>query len=294
MIIYYDNGNIPLLRKYFMESGSSFLPLYRNLFTQSLDTLTGRRFRPKRLIYSRCPEIPEKEPLIVFDTKTSPEYFQWLCRNYPEHRVILWFWNPVENPAELDYLPKKVEVWSYSLNDCRQYGLNYNTPFYFDSVVSGDREQKASDQRIRPWVFFAGREKGRKAALDNISEQLKSAGAEVEIYLMPNHGRRGLIPYARILDGVKRSDILLDYYVNPDSGPSLRTMESLFFGKKLITNNRMIREYDFYRSENIYILGEENRSLKEFFDGKCYSVEQETIDRYLFTNWLGRFEHSDD
>ena len=36
------------------------------------------------------------------------------------------------------------------------------------------------------------------------------------------------------------------------NGLTLRSLESIFFGKKLITDNRDIVNYDFYKKENIY------------------------------------------
>ena len=89
---------------------------------------------------------------------------------------------------------------------------------------------------------------------------------------------------------MKGADILLDYYNDPDAGLSLRPMEALFFGKKLITNNRTILDMDFYRPDNVYVLDQDPRSFEEFFACEYKPVPAGVRDRYLLSNWLKRFD----
>ena len=71
-------------------------------------------------------------------------------------------------------------------------------------------------------------------------------------------------------------------------------MEALFFEKKLITNNKDIKNYDFYNPSNIFILGENNiEDIKEFINKPYEKVEQKIIDYYDFEQWLSRFEVQD-
>ena len=71
-------------------------------------------------------------------------------------------------------------------------------------------------------------------------------------------------------------------------------MEALFLEKKLITNNKDIKNYDFYNPSNIFILGENNiEDIKEFINKPYEKVEQKIIDYYDFEQWLSRFEVQD-
>ncbi len=91
---------------------------------------------------------------------------------------------------------------------------------------------------------------------------------------------------------MKEADILLDYYIYPAAGLSLRAMEALFFGKKLISNNLEILESDFYNPANIYVLDHDARSLREFVDCPLEPVDPAIRDRYLLSNWLKRFDET--
>ena len=79
--------------------------------------------------------------------------------------------------------------------------------------------------------------------------------------------------------------------VNPNqSGLTLRVMESLFFKKKLITNNLFISEYDFYNSQNIFILGKDREEdLHDFINSNYIDVDDSIVTSYDYHNWVKRF-----
>ena len=61
--------------------------------------------------------------------------------------------------------------------------------------------------------------------------------------------------------------------------------------KKLITNNKDIINYDFYNSNNIFVLGEDNLdNIKEFIEKEYVEIDEKIINYYDFYEWLKRFE----
>lgn len=293
MIVYHDNGDKPLLRRYFIESGGSFTPLYRN-YPMRLIYRKLRTHVPKRMVFN-VPKLTENDDkIIVFDTLVTPQYLYWLCEHYTNQRIILWYWNPVSTKSRFDLFPRRVEIWSYSPADCKKYGFRYNTPFYFDCIAN------SADQSIRkstdsPLVFFLGREKGRRQKLAEIKSCLEGNGAKTRFHMMVDGTRQArsaeeIMPYGEVLKEMNDCDIILDYNLNPEDGLSLRPMEAVYLGKKLITNNQTIVNYDFYREENIYILNKDNRSLREFFSTAYVEVESAVKEYYLLSKWLERFD----
>ena len=74
-------------------------------------------------------------------------------------------------------------------------------------------------------------------------------------------------------------------------GITLRPLEAFFLKKKLITNMKNIVKYDFYNSNNIFILGVDDfNKISEFinspFDDKDYN---RIVEKYCFRGWLKRF-----
>ncbi len=65
---------------------------------------------------------------------------------------------------------------------------------------------------------------------------------------------------------LKDSRVVLDCPMMKQIGLTMRTIEALHAKKKIITTNKDIVNYDFYSSDNIYVVGEETKSIPiEFF-----------------------------
>ena len=296
MIFYFDLRKTPMFRPYFEASGIHHQSHYRNKLMLALHRTKLRHVLPNRVLFqgARVPSGDDK--IIVFDSMANPGHVRRLRLQNPGKRVILWFWNPVPGPDLLKEFGDDVEIWTYSPRDSRRYGLRLNTQFYFDCLAeeaaSSFREPKAE----KPKVFFIGREKGRGLAIREIAGRLEDAGAETNVQLLETPKgkhlialREDLLPYSEVIRQIRDADILLDYYLDPEGGMSLRPMEALFWGKKLITNQSSIREQDFYDPNNIYVLGEE-RPLEEFFRAPYRKPDPAVRDRYLISSWLKRFD----
>ncbi len=252
---------------------------------------------PRAVLYKKLKLQSEDQKIIVFDSGASPEYLNRLCRKYPGRRIILFFWNPVTH-YRFEALNPKVEIWTYSEKDSREYKLKLNTQFYFDVLADEAEKCPPPAGGTRPKVLFVGREKGRALALRELQDRLNAAGAEVEQHLVyrpshfrgPAHLTEKTMPYQAVVELIKRADIILDYSTDPEAGLSLRAMEALFWRKKLITNNTGILKADFYHPNNIFVLGKESRSLEEFFRCAPQPVEKAVKDRYRLSSWLKRFD----
>lgn len=299
MIIYCDLTRPPIFHQMFEDSGERHLSHYKSMWRLYLERKLRGRI-PEFFLYPRPNPKEATDTFIVFDSYASDRYLRWLCQKAPYARIIVWFWNPIGRQCRWrEYAPSRVEFWSYSKSDCAAFHLRHNTQFFFDCLAEEARieRDKAFSETARqpPKVFFVGRDKGRSDVLHTLADQLRGAGAEVELEIVvqsPN--RRAYMPerlltYRQIIDRTKEADILLDYTMNPDAGLSMRPMEALFFGKKLITNNREILQADFYRPENIYVLENDKRTLNEFLLCPMRPVPDEIRDRYLMSAWLKRF-----
>lgn len=297
MIYYFDLHRTRVFGRMFKDSGV----VQRNPIRNVLSVYLLRRFSimrklPSILFYPKPILKGENDKIIVFDTYASSRLITWLSETQREKRIILWYWNSLNNRALKSSIPPRVETWSFSKSDCAEFGLKYNTQFFFDCLAQEAAECRRKGLSERPKAFFLGRDKGRSGILVNLKKALEREGVEVKLEILkPFAGRASfywekLLPYRKVIDYVKESDILLDYYIYPETGLSLRAMEALFFGKKLITNNLEILESDFYNPANIYVLDRDARSLREFIDCPLEPVDPAIRDRYLLSNWLKRFD----
>lgn len=293
MIVYHDNGSHPLLRGYFIASGVECMPLWRNYPVRFVYRKLHTHV-PKSMVFNIPKPVETDDKIIVFDTHVTPPYLYWLCKRYPDKRIIFWYWNPAKEDRMFDLFPRRVEIWSYSPSDCEKYGFRYNSQFYFECIA---RQQHKKNRRTykQPTVCFVGREKGRKESVLKLKDSFERSGIATDFHFMKdgvrkNRSEEPLMSYADVVKLIEHSDALLDFTLRDNAGLSLRPMEAMFLGKKLITNQKSIAQYDFYRKENIYILGEEERSVLDFLNAPGVELEPEIRNYYLLSNWLKRFD----
>jgi hypothetical protein len=239
-------------------------------------------------------EIKEINTIIYF-CDNSFEYlkcFKYIKRNNPQTRIIFWYWNPVFKmrikPTDIpDHL---CEIWSFDEKDCKQYGLRSNTTFYFDTI-------KLPLNEVIYDVMFVGVDKGRKEALSSFKAEMEKVGINSYFYIVDDDwnkknykGPFKPIDYEEYLALVSKSKAILDYVQEGQHGLTLRPMESVFFQKKLITNDKSIINNDFYNSNNIFILGVDDiRNLKTFLSTPYSSIPLEIKEKYDAKTWLNRF-----
>ena len=77
---------------------------------------------------------------------------------------------------------------------------------------------------------------------------------------------------------------------HPDqSGLTMRTLEIIASGRKMITTNVDVKNYDFFNSENILIIDRNNPSVNiDFFDKCNVDLPEEVIERYSISSWIDK------
>ncbi len=85
----------------------------------------------------------------------------------------------------------------------------------------------------------------------------------------------------------QKSDCILDAPQAGQTGLTMRTLECLGAKKKLITTNSDVKNYDFYREENIYIFDGSIDETNPFFTEPYRDLEADIYKKYSLRNWLG-------
>ena len=93
--------------------------------------------------------------------------------------------------------------------------------------------------------------------------------------------------YADVISMEIKSKCILDIVQPGQRGITWRPLEALFYRKKLITNYKNIKNYDFYRKENIFILGEDNMSIiKSFINSEYVEIPSNIVNKYQWAGWM--------
>ena len=214
---------------------------------------------------------------------------KWVRKNNPQSRIILFYENPVIATINPCYIDDDIcEKYSCDPSDCLMYNLKYIYPFYFEHL-------KIEKMKSIIDVLYVGSDKGRANKLFKLKSLFENQGVGVELYIVADRKYqrfykkfyRPYLTYDEIREKNKSCRAILHIKEGGQCGITVRVFESLFNEIKLITNNEKLREYPFYRENNIFILGKDPIELLPLFLKKPYeSIDDELIKKYSFDNWL--------
>lgn len=85
------------------------------------------------------------------------------------------------------------------------------------------------------------------------------------------------------------SAAILDFPHPNQNGLSIRTFECMAMEKKMVTTNINVEKYDFYNTDNIYILSDDMElPVYEWFGNEYHTIESAIVDQYSIKSWIDR------
>lgn len=230
-------------------------------------------------------QIKKCDYIILGENGYLPIISKYIKNKNPSCKVIMYYWNILNDEYKKFLEDKNIdEFWTFDKNDSQRYNLKYNPQFYSKDIILNRNE-------IEQGVIFLGRAKERKNELIKLEKTLNTLGITTNFYIIEKE--KDLIGYDKYLEGISEAKCILDYNQEGQVGLTLRPMEALFLKKKLITNNKDIVNYNFYKTNNIFVLGLDDMSnIKEFIDSPYEEVNEEIVNYYDFELWLKRFEEN--
>ncbi|MBC2581549.1 hypothetical protein [Clostridium sp. DJ247] len=236
-------------------------------------------------------ELEQFDAIILFDF-FNVEIINYINKKAKGKKFIFWYWNPVSNSLNPKLIPKNsCEKWSFDKEDCLKYNMKYNTTFFF-------KDYKLDNSEIEYDIFFIGKDKGRLTKLLNLQKKFDNLGLNTYFHIVNDRNNiynknfiyKSPMEYEEVLKNISKSKAILDVVQDNQEGITLRTMEAIFFEKKLITTNKNIINYDFYHKNNIFILGIDNVNLLcNFVNSPYHKISKEIVYNYDFEQWINRF-----
>ena len=90
----------------------------------------------------------------------------------------------------------------------------------------------------------------------------------------------------QLIDVYTSTKCVLDCPQKGQTGLTIRVIEALGSKKKIITTNKDILNYDFYRRENIYVFSDKFDFDDVFFNSEYKDIPIEIYKKYSLKNWL--------
>lgn len=222
-------------------------------------------------------------------------------------KFVLYQWDSLRNFPSIQTIRKYFDkCYSFDREDVVQNGdLKFLPLFYTRRYENIGREYKCD---YKYDLSFVGTAHPKKYKFINLmSNQLKKIYSKQYIYFF--FPSRIIYFYRKFCNPELRKAKYHDFHYTPinrnemgriiseskcilDSpqagqiGLTIRVLEALGAKKKIITTNKDIVNYDFYKEENIYVYDGEFDYSSKFFKSIYCEIEKEFYEKYALRNWL--------
>lgn len=236
-----------------------------------------------------------KEKLHCYDTIILHiEYLQkdipgYIHKRKPNMRVICWYWNKVNSKTRPDKIKdKNVEYWTFNKADVEKYKMKQNIQYYI-----APQKENVEEMNISSDIFFVGHSHGRRNKIEEFCEKAQALGCKCDVNIIEN-AHKNSFTYEEVQNKVRHTRAILEIVQAGQNGYTLRTMESLFFSKKLITDNIAIQEAPFYNKCNIFMIGVDKMEyLREFMKLPYDKSVEKYQKQYDVNAWFENFAKAD-
>jgi len=212
-------------------------------------------------------------------------FLDWIKKKY-DVKTVLVLRNMIKNkkyPMIMEVeLEKLKEVFDLIItteeNDSKLYGLvflpNPFSMFYFKNMA------KKYD------ICFTGENKGRIKLLTEIATKAKEKNIKYSIKIVDKERKNSpldyvdYVPYYNILKQDIQSNCILEVLQPGQSSNTLRMEEAICLGKKLLTNNKMIKNEKYY-----------NPKYMQIFE-KVEDIDWEFVKEEIVVDYMYKGEYS--
>ena len=303
--LYSKEGCYIIAAKFLPDLTSTFLKLVRKIHvSRKLQKILHFSLPLQSIWFPRFPQLDSREEKTAvfihpFLGAYDDGFIRFLRKKYNFKKFVLFLTDPYEKANSVPSLDKMKEnydlILSVDYNDCKKYGFIYRENCY-SKVVYEEKKEFYSD------IFFIGNAKGRLDLLHEIYRICVDSGLHPVFYIVgvpdeeqiyPGIFYNKRLPYPVAAEYAANTKILLEVLQEGQSGLTLRTQEALTYGKKLLTNNFLIKELACYDPCNIHVFSLPDRIDKRFLTecGKCH---YENIPAFSADKFLGFIQNNID
>lgn len=243
--------------------------------------------------------------IVIRGSSLSPEIMTWIhSKTSKSCRYIMYQWDGVKNNrTAADIAPFFDRVLTFDQQDSVKYKWIYRPLFYIPQFVN-----KGIKKDIDV-LFICALHSNRAKVLNLLKNEANKKGLNLKTvvhfnrflyykYKYINKTNDALNTNSKDLTFKRltieesyklysRSKVVVDYTNTNQTGFTIRTIESLGNGCKLITNNYRIKDADFYDERNIYVYDEDSFSVPEDFISMPYVMISDTLyEKYSLINWI--------
>lgn len=203
------------------------------------------------------------------------DYFAYLRKKYPYCKIVIYCQDIIDKSKNknlkdsLSFCDLKL---SYDKGDAQKYGMI----LYQDVYSKVEIDTEGVNEEYDVCLIIKAKDRLKKAI--DLYDKLESFGLKCYFYLTDvekedrierknvYYGKK--LPYTENLKIVMKSKVIAEILQSGSKGYTFRAGEAIVYGKKLLTDNKSVKEEPFYSPDKIFVFDNPEDIKKEFFDGK--------------------------
>lgn len=246
--------------------------------------------------------------IVIKGEHMTPWFLEALRRAHSGVKIVAYHWDSLVRYPRLVELQSHFDrVYTFDHADAIRFPDFRFRPLFFRPEI--ERSESQSIIGTQDLTFVGWLHHSRLRQLNDIYHWSSGRGLAVFFHVytgwfsrlrlcLQGKGRfvrSHTLGYARYVDLLYASHAILDLPHPEQTGLTMRAIEALGAGKKLITTARDIVRYDFYRSENILVIDAEHPRIEDhFLQVPTVRLPVETIARYTLHSWVRELFDLDD
>jgi hypothetical protein len=243
---------------------------------------------------------------MVFVIKASaitPDFLDQLRTEHPGVHIIMYQWDIHTKYPYLHLVDHVDECYVFDRTDTVLHPKIKYLPLFFIDSYKALRKHNAEE--TIDLLHIGSFHVGKAAQIREINTAMESEGVSIYWYLVvtfSNWVRRmftGEIYFKVRLKSLdtrgiirlyRNSRAVLDLPQTGQKGLTMRTFEVLGAYKKLVTTNPTILQEKIYSKEMVYVLGHDDRPIRDFLDDSVELTEdmKTRIESYSIHNWVAQ------
>lgn len=277
-----------------------FSTLFKNSFIKKIIKKILKEKVKKRYFKNilKKEKLQEYEFCFVIKGDEIPE---WFLQNLKSKKIKLvnYQWDDIERfPKIKDLIKYYDKFYTYSLNDSKEYQVEY-LPFFYSDDISADLKKNKL-------VYIGTYRKERNFLLKEIYQKINDLNLECDFKIFINiivYLKEFLflkkknsffifkrIEYEKTINIFSEAKAVIEILNKNQKTSTTRSIEAIGFKTKIITTYGNIVNYDFYHPNNYYILDDKNDinilHLKKWLKEPFVEPPKKIKEKYFLDNWI--------
>ena len=301
------------IKKSIEKQGAKVTLIYDNIGSYHLYYRMYYRYFPKKynkVIYNYMSNILKKSNCkfdlvfviggVLLDEDTIPLVKSYCNKNC---KYIMYQWDSAKNNPNAQKIAKLFDaIYTFDVFDSKNLNWNYRPLFYIDSYIEKNCEKKLDICYLCTWhskraqilqILKEFAKKNKFSLFYNMKVPFVFFMKHKYINKNPEYNdvafRDVSFKTLSLKESYKlyqKSKVVVDYTHPGQTGLTMRTIECLGNGCKLVTNNKLIKDADFYNANNILVYEDELNIPREFIDTPYEKVDNAVLEKYSIDSWL--------